>query len=148
MQTLAKLKAEETVDYNIKAAWHAISRMYNAEASKYDITASIGFILLNIDVEEGAPATKIAPLFGLEARSITRTLKGMESKGLIYREQDLHDKRYVRIYLTEKGKEKREIARRVVKQFNFSVREVIEEEKLAVFFEVIRKISKIVEQAR
>ncbi|MGD1841753.1 MAG: MarR family transcriptional regulator, partial [Thermonemataceae bacterium] len=67
-----KLKPEETVDYNIKAAWHAISRMYNAQAAKYDITASIGFILLNIDAEEGTPATKIAPLYGLEARSITR----------------------------------------------------------------------------
>ncbi len=143
-----KLKPEETVDYNIKAAWHAISRMYNAQAAKYDITASIGFILLNIDAEEGTPATKIAPLYGLEARSITRTLKSMEGRGLIYREQDLHDKRSVRIHLTEKGKEKKEVARKVVRSFNFSVREIIPEEQLKVFFEVVRKVTRLVEEMR
>ena len=51
------MKREETVDFNIKAAWHAISRMYNQEAIKHDITTSIGFVLLNIDMDHGIPAT-------------------------------------------------------------------------------------------
>jgi DNA-binding MarR family transcriptional regulator len=75
---------EETVDYNIKVAWHAISRMYNTQAAKHDITTSIGFVLLNIDQENGTPATKIAPLLGLETRSLTRILRSMEERGLIY----------------------------------------------------------------
>ena len=66
------MKQEESVDYQIKATWHAISRMYNQQAIKYDITTSIGFVLLNIDSHEGTPATKIAPLMGLEARSLTK----------------------------------------------------------------------------
>ena len=74
------MKPEETVDYNIKVAWHAISRMYNAQAAKHDITTSIGFVLLNIDQENGTPATKIAPLLGLETRSLTRILRSMEEK--------------------------------------------------------------------
>ena len=45
------MKPEETVDYNIKVAWHAISRMYNTQAAQNDITTSIGFVLLNIDQE-------------------------------------------------------------------------------------------------
>ena len=60
------MKPEETVDYNIKVAWHAISRMYNTQAAQNDITTSIGFVLLNIDQDKGTPATKIAPLLGLE----------------------------------------------------------------------------------
>ncbi len=58
------MKPEETVDYNIKVAWHAISRMYNTQAAQNDITTSIGFVLLNIDQEKGTPATKIAPPAG------------------------------------------------------------------------------------
>jgi hypothetical protein len=54
------MKAQETVDYHIKTAWHAISRMYNAQAIKHEMTASIGYVLLNIDVENGTAATKIA----------------------------------------------------------------------------------------
>ena len=56
------MRREETVDYNIKAAWHAIARMYNQQAGKHEITMSMGFVLLNINSEGGTPATKIAPL--------------------------------------------------------------------------------------
>lgn len=146
LNTPVKIKPEESVDYNIKLAWHAISRMYNAEGSKYGLTASVGFILINIDPEEGTPATKIAPQFGLEPRSITRTLKSMEADGLIYRKQSETDKRFVRIFLTDKGKEKREIARRVIKKFNLMIYENIEAEKLATFFEVINRIYQLVEE--
>lgn len=140
------MRREETVDFNIKAAWHAIARMYNQQAGKHDITMSMGFVLLNINSDEGTPATKIAPLMGLEARSLTRLLKSMEEKGLIYRESDSTDKRMVRIVLTKEGKKKKERSREVVLRFNDVVREKIEMEKLNNFFDVLQKISKIIEQ--
>lgn len=142
------MKREETVDHNIKASWHAISRMYNQEAMQHEITTSIGFVLLNIDADEGTPATKIAPLLGLEARSLTRMLKSMEEKELIVRKADPHDKRLVRIFLTDKGKEKKEVSRRTVKAFNIAVRETVPEQKLKTFFEVIDQINKVIEDKK
>ncbi len=136
---------EETVDYNIKAAWHAISRMYNQQAAMYDATMSMGFVLLTIDVEEGTPATKIAPLMGLEARSLTRLLKTLEEKEIIYRKADESDKRMVRIYLTKEGKGKREKARQTVLKFNNTVFEQIPKYKLDVFFNVLQDITQIIE---
>lgn len=135
------MRKEETVDHNIKSAWHAIARMYNQQASKYQVTASIGFVLLNIHSEEGTPATKIAPLMGLEARSLTRMLKTMEEKKLIYRLPDPIDKRSVRIFLTDLGKRKKELSKASVLLFNNRVREIIPENKLKVFFEVINEIN-------
>ena len=139
------MKREETVDYNIKTAWHAINRMYNQEAIKNDITTSIGFVLLNINSKEGTPATKIAPLIGLESRSLVRMLKSMEEKGLICRKPDPSDKRLVRIFLTEKGLAKKEVSRKTVMAFNHKVRAVISESDLAVFFEVIQRINEVIE---
>ncbi|MBC5775931.1 MarR family transcriptional regulator [Pontibacter sp. KCTC 32443] len=139
------MKPEETVDYNVKVCWHAISRMYNTEAAKNDITTSIGFVLLNIDQEAGTPATKIAPLLGLEARSLTRILKSMEEKKLIFKVSDPSDKRLVRIFLTKKGLEKKEISRRTVKQFNAKVREQIPQEELDAFFKVCGRIQGMIE---
>ncbi|HSI90114.1 MAG TPA: MarR family transcriptional regulator [Adhaeribacter sp.] len=139
------MKGEDTVDYNIKKCWHAISRMYNVEAAKNDITTSIGFVLLNIDQEEGTPATKIAPLMGLEARSLTRILKSMEENGLIYKVDDPKDKRMVRIFLTEKGLEKKEVSRITVKQFNKYVRENIPADELETFFSVIGRINAMID---
>ena len=140
------MRREETVDYNIKAVWHAIARMYNQQASKHDITMSMGFVLLNINSEEGTPATKIAPLMGLEARSLTRLLKTMEEKGLIYREPDASDKRLVRIVLTKEGKRKKEKSREVVLKFNEAIREKINNDQLSNFFIVLQNINKIIEK--
>ncbi|MHC2991804.1 MarR family transcriptional regulator [Pontibacter sp. HJ8] len=139
------MKPEETVDYNVKVCWHAISRMYNTEAAKNDITTSIGFVLLNINQETGTPATKIAPLLGLEARSLTRILKSMEEKGLIYKVSDDRDKRLVRIFLTEKGLEKKEVSRKTVLHFNYKMQEAIPQEELDMFFRVTGRIIHMIE---
>ena len=139
------MKPEETVDYNIKVAWHAISRMYNTQAAQNDITTSIGFVLLNIDQERGTPATKIAPLLGLETRSLTRILRSMEEKGLIYKQADSVDKRSVRIFLTPLGLEKKEVSRQTVRHFNLKVREKISQSQLDVFFKVATQITGMIE---
>jgi DNA-binding MarR family transcriptional regulator len=139
------MRREETVDYAIKATWHAIARMYNQKAAKHDITMSMGFVLLNIH-SEGTPATKIAPLMGLEARSLSRLLKTMEEKGLICREADRTDKRMVLIVLTKEGKKKKEKARETVLRFNEAVRTRLEANKLDIFFQVLGDIQKIIEK--
>ncbi|RED94129.1 MarR family winged helix-turn-helix transcriptional regulator [Marinoscillum furvescens] len=139
------MKREETLDYNIKIAWHAISRMYNQYGQEFDVTASTGFVLLNIDVENGTPATKIAPLMGLEARSLTRMLKTMEEKKWIYREKDPTDGRSVRIFLTPLGREKREFSRRAVREFNTRIRERIPSEHIEIFIQVAQTVTEMIE---
>jgi DNA-binding MarR family transcriptional regulator len=142
------VKPEETVCYNIKTAWHAIHRMYNGIAATYGSNMSIGFVLLNIDLEHGTPSTKIAPLIGLESRSITRMLKNLEETGLIERRPDRIDKRSVRIFLTESGRIKRDTAKQAVLDFNERVRSIIPNEQLNVFFNVMRQINTITENEK
>lgn len=138
------MKPEETIDFHVRAVWHAIYRMYNQVASDYGVTTSIGFVLLNIHSDEGTPATKIAPLMGLESRSLTRMLKSMEEKGLIYKEKDKVDKRSVRIFLTDKGKEQKEVSRLTVLGFNDKIREVVPEKDLKGFFRTMNKVSELI----
>jgi MarR family transcriptional regulator, organic hydroperoxide resistance regulator len=142
---MTPMKKEKTVDFHIKWGWHAISRMYNAYAGRFDLTMATGYVLLNIDAEQGTPATKIGPLLGMEPRSLVRMLKTLEERGLIRRETDESDKRFVRIYLTDEGRAKREMAREGVIEFNKMIRERIPLEKLVVFFDVIKEINLIVE---
>lgn len=140
------MKKEKTVDFHIKWGWHAISRMYNAYAAKYDMTMAIGYVLLNIDSENGTPATKIGPALGMEPRSLVRMLKSLEERGWVRREIDDNDKRFVRIILTEEGRRRRELAREGVIQFNQMIRERIPLDKLVLFFEVIKDINHLVEE--
>lgn len=131
-------KRKKSVDFSIKATWLAISKMYNAIGQGHDISHSTGFVLLNIDKENGTPATKIAPLLGMEARSLTRMLKSMEEKEYIVRIPDTVDRRKVIIKLTELGQIKREMARRIVKGYHKNITDNISEEELETFFKVIQ----------
>ena len=131
------MKPEETIDYHVRAVWYGIFRMYNQLGLEHDITTSVGYVLLNIHTEGGTPATKIAPLMGMESRSLTRMLKSMEGKGLIYKKQDEKDGRSVRIFLTEEGIRRKEISRKTVRAFNEKLREIIPQKDLEAFFRVM-----------
>jgi DNA-binding MarR family transcriptional regulator len=147
MYTTPSDKKKKSVDFALKATWLAVAKMYNTLGTEYDVSHSIGFVLLNIDAETGTPATKIAPLMGMEARSLTRILKSLEEEGLIERQSDEDDKRKVIIKLTKAGLKKREISKLAVKEFNKRVTEVVPQKKLDVFFEVIDQINKVVDDS-
>jgi DNA-binding MarR family transcriptional regulator len=139
------MKPEETLDFHIRWAWTKISRLYNNEAAKFGGTMSIGFVLLNID-KEGTPSTKLGPKMGMESRSLTRTLKSMEEKGLIERKADQNDGRMVRVFLTKTGKEMRETSKDVVLRLNETLQQKIPQGKLNTFFEVMETINQALEE--
>lgn len=139
---------EKTIDYILRATWQAVSRMYNEEATKYGATMATGFTLLSIDKEGGTPSTTLGPKMGMEATSLTRTLKNMEEKGLIYKKPNPVDGRGVLIYLTEFGKEKRELSKNTVLQFNDAVKQNVTAEQLKNFIEVSEIINELISEKK
>ena len=139
---------EKTIDYTLRSTWQAVSRMYNEEASKYDGSMSVGFALLSIEKEGGTPSTALGPKMGMEATSLTRTLKSMEEKGLIYREPNPKDGRGVLIFLTDFGKEKRELSKKTVIKFNETIKNNISVEKYRNFMEVSEIISELITEKK
>ena len=137
---------DKTIDYVLRATWQAVARMYNEEATKYDATMSTGFALLSLDREDGTPSTALAPKMGMEATSLTRTLKSMEDRGLIVRKKNPNDGRGMLIYLTDFGKEKRELSRNTVLKFNESIRKNISQEKIQHFMEVAESINELIQE--
>ena len=109
---------KKTIDHLLRSTWQAIARMYNEEASKYDSTMATGFTLLSIDPKKGTPSTSLGPKMGMEATSLSRTLKSLEEKKLIERKGNPNDGRSVLIYLTERGKVNRDASRVAVLKFN------------------------------
>ncbi len=135
---------DKTIDYILRYTWQAVARMYNEEATKYGATMATGFALLSIDKEKGTPSTTLGPKMGMEATSLTRTLKSMEDKGLIYRKKNPADGRGVLIYLTDLGKEKRELSKNTVLLFNDTVKANLSEDQLKNFFEVSEIINQLI----
>ena len=139
---------EKTIDYILRATWQAVARMYNEEASKFDGSMAIGFALLSIDKEDGTPSTAISSRMGMEATSLTRTLKTLEEKGLIIRKKNPEDGRGVLIYLTDLGKEMRAQSKLTVLKFNETIKNNIPEEKLNHFIEVADTINELISEKK
>ena len=135
---------DKTIDYILRATWQAVARMYNEEASKYGATMATGFALLSIDREKGTPSTSLGPKMGMEATSLTRTLRSMEERGLIIRKKNPSDGRGVLIHLTEEGLDKRELSKNTVLNFNESIKKHVTEEQLQNFMEVSEIINELI----
>ena len=135
---------EKTIDYVLRATWISIAKMYNEEAGKEGSTMATGFTLLSIDPENGTPSTSLGPKMGMEATSLSRTLKTMEEKGLVKRKKNPIDGRSVLIHLTPYGKEMREYSKKVVLTFDEAVKREIPEEDLQKFNDVAYKIMELI----
>ncbi|WP_299129205.1 MarR family transcriptional regulator [uncultured Winogradskyella sp.] len=135
---------DKTIDYVLRTTWLAVNKMYNEEALKFDTTMATGFALLSIDPEQGTPSTSLGPKMGMEATSLSRTLKSMEEKGLIERKPNPEDGRGVLIHLTAFGREKRDYSKERVLIFNEAIKSNIALDKIEHFYEVAELINNMI----
>ena len=135
---------DKTIDYVLRTTWLAVNKMYNEEAAQFGTSMATGFALLSIDPENGTPSTSLGPKMGMEATSLSRTLKVMEEKGLIERKPNPEDGRGVLIYLTDFGKEKRDYSKERVLIFNNAIKNKVSEEQLKNFYEVAEVINHMI----
>ena len=137
------MKHQETIDYFLKVVWQTVANRYNQLAAEFEITQSIGYLLINIDDKQGTTVTEVAGLLGLKSTSLSRMLSNLEDMGLIYRESNQGDKRSVKIYLTDLGKEKRHLARVVVRKFNDYLDSHISDAEKQQLTDTLKKINQL-----
>ena len=139
------MKQENTIDFNIRWAWYNILRMYNLKAAEFGGSMALGYTLLNID-KKGTPSTKLGPKMGMEPRSLTRMIKGLEERGLIEKKPDSIDKRSVKIFLTKEGKKVRDLSKEIVISFNEKISKEIGQRDLKTCLKVLNKLNKIIDR--
>ena len=136
------MNEDNTIDYYLKAAWQSAANKYNQIASQFGITQATGYVLINIH-KEGTPVSQIANLLGVKTTSLSRILNNLEGLGLIYRETNSADKRSVKVFLTELGKEKRAQAKDVVRKFNAYLDEHLSEEERSSAIHTLKRINQL-----
>ncbi|PTR00036.1 DNA-binding MarR family transcriptional regulator [Mucilaginibacter yixingensis] len=138
-----QIKHQETIDYFLKVVWQTVANRYNQMVAEFGITQSIGYLLININEQEGTTVSEVAALLGLKSTSLSRMLSQLEKMDLIYRQSNEGDKRSVKIFLTELGKEKRHLARGLVKQFNNYLNAHISEKEKDQLINTLKKINQL-----
>jgi DNA-binding MarR family transcriptional regulator len=142
---MSEKKHTETIDSKLKTAWQVVSRMYNTEAVQYNATIAMAHFLLNVNSQEGSFASDIAPQLGMESTSLSRITSSLEQNNLIVRTIDKEDKRKIKITLTKKGKEQKELAKTAVRNFNTSAGLVIGKTRIEEFYKTVDEIIALAE---
>lgn len=142
--TLEAMNAQETIDFQLRWAWTKLARLYTSLAESHGISMSVGYALLSIE-REGTPSTKLGPRMGMEATSLSRTLKGMEDRGLIERRPDATDRRSVRVFLTEEGVKARRQTRELVIELNAQLHELLGDDAVAQLLQGLARLNEILE---
>ncbi len=133
---------DNTIDYYLKTAWQSAANKYNQVASRFGITQATGYVLINIH-KEGTPVSQIANLLGVKTTSLSRMLNSLEALGFIYRATNSSDKRSVKVYLTDLGREKRELAKDVVRKYNAYLDEHITGSERRILIDTLKRINQL-----
>ena len=137
--------AKGIVVNRIRSSWIEIFKFYNEQISKEIGTLSTAFVLMTINEKFGTQVTKIAPSMGMEPNSLSRLLKSLEEKELVFKRKDTKDKRKVYICLTENGLKLRNIAAERLFSLEKSIKDKISTTDLSTFYKVTDAISDLIE---
>tara|TARA_B100000768_G_scaffold60315_1_gene58367 strand:- start:3940 stop:4398 length:459 start_codon:yes stop_codon:yes gene_type:complete len=137
--------AKGIVVNRIRSSWIEIFKFYNEQISEEIGTLSTAFVLMTINEKFGTQVTKIAPRMGMEPNSLSRLLKSLEEKELVFKRKDTKDKRKVYICLTENGLKLRNIAAERLFSLEKSIKDKISPTDLSAFYKVTDAISEIIE---
>ena len=137
--------AKRIVVNRIRSSWIEIFKFYNEQNSKEIGTLSTAFVLMTINEKYGTQVTKIAPRMGMEPNSLSRLLKSLEEKELVFKRKDTKDKRKVYICLSENGLKLRNIAAERLFSLEKSIKDKISTTDLSAFYKVTDAISDVIE---
>ena len=73
------------------------------DLEKLDLTSPQFYVLATIGYAGGLPFSEIGEKMMVTVSNLTGIVDRLEEKGLVARERDAHDRRIVRVRLTEKG---------------------------------------------
>lgn len=99
-----KYTADKSVEQLLSKVLSKWRRALLQEYKKYDITTEQWSLLMRLWEEDHISRTHLSHMTSKDLPTVTRILKKLETKELIYRKQDPNDLRTSYVCLTDKGK--------------------------------------------
>ena len=96
--------APHGIGYRIKLLSQLMARRFQEQLDQFDLTIFHWVVLCCLWKEDGLAISSIGEKLQQVGGTLTGVLDRMESRGLIRRERDLHDRRIWRIWLTDDGR--------------------------------------------
>ncbi len=102
----------------ISVLMRQLNLFFSHELSVVEITASELMYLSQLYTRDGLTQDEMATKISVDKAATTRTIQGMEKKGLIVRHSNEKDHRSKYVYLTDKAKQMEEHIREIQKKWS------------------------------
>ena len=103
-------------------------------------------ILLLLSLGDGLYQTQIANILGKDRPNITRMIDVLETNGFIRREKDDNNRRILKVYLTEKGKERANVAKPLKDRMNAAQYKGMTDDEIITLVTLLRRVRKNIEE--
>lgn len=114
--------------------------------TQHDVTASQGYTLLALPPEGTVSMNELSEAMGLAGSTMTRMVDQLVSKRLVQRKPDDEDRRVVRVWLTERGREARRTLEQALQDFFKGALDDIREEERPTILRALERIVQSVEK--
>jgi DNA-binding MarR family transcriptional regulator len=131
---------------NLDIALRNVDQYFRQMIRPHDLTVIEWYILRSLYERDGQHASELARAVGRAATSFTPNLDKLQNKGLIERRPDRTDRRAVRIYLTELGKELREDVLDSAREIDETVEGLFTQEEYMEFQNALARLQAIVDE--
>lgn len=131
---------KKTVMMAVARTRHAWSDHTKAVAMEIGISDSYRAVISYLARQPGANQKNIAEFCNVTTAAINQTLKDMIADGYVKKETDETDRRYTRLFLTEKGEETSGKIREILHRSDEVITSAITPEKEAEMIELLDKI--------
>jgi DNA-binding MarR family transcriptional regulator len=133
--------------FSLGVAMRHVNRIYGEALAEHEVTPSQLFLLSCLQQQDGLKPRDLAELVSLDTSSLTGLIDRTERVGLLQRQPDPDDRRALRIYLTDKGRELLDRLEPVVERLQERIhREFFGEysaEQVTMFMNMLRQVQPV-----
>lgn len=102
-------------------------------------------ILLLLSLTDGLYQTQIANILGKDRPNITRMIDILEKKEFIRREKDESNRRILKVFLTQEGRKRADIAKPLKDRMNTAQYKNMTDEEILTLINLLQKVRKNIE---
>lgn len=125
----------------ISVLMRQLNLFFGHELSEVEITASELMYLSQLYNRDGLTQEEMAAVITVDKAATTRTIQGMEKKGLVRREAHEENYRAKRVYLTDKAKNAEPRIRELQKKWVDFITQDMTQKEAEVFAAQLKKMS-------
>lgn len=125
----------------ISVLMRQLNLFFSHELSEVEITASELMYLSQLYTRDGLTQDEMATKISVDKAATTRTIQGMEKKGLIVRDSNKKDHRSKCVYLTDKAKQMEEHIREIQKKWSDYIMQDMTVSEAELFAKQLKQMS-------